>query len=74
MAILIKAANHPCWCAGEFFWERQGMEEEIQITDAEYEATRMFLSSGISAELKVTFAVAVSRRTGFNPIFLAHES
>lgn len=46
VAILIQAANHP-WCAGEFLWEHQGMEEEI--TDTENEATMMFLSSGISA-------------------------
>lgn len=32
-----------------FFWEHQGMEKEIQITDTEYEATRMFSSSDISA-------------------------
>lgn len=50
IAILVKAANnHTCWCAMLFFWEHQRMEEEIQITDTEYEATRMFSSSDISA-------------------------
>lgn len=49
VAVLIQAANRPCWCAGEFLWEHQGMEEEMQITDTENEATTMFLSSGISA-------------------------
>lgn len=37
------------------------MEEEIQITDTECEATRMFLSFGISAYLKVSFAVAFNK-------------
>lgn len=55
MAILIKAVNYRWLCVSEFFWYFMDMEEEIQITNAECEANRMFLSSGISAELKVAF-------------------
>lgn len=51
-----------CCCVSEFFWVRRGRGGgNTDITNAEYEANRMFLSSGISTYLKVTFCYCIQQ-------------